>query len=160
MSNGCNGGYPANALTYMGTHGVPANACVSYSAKQNTCPTACTVSGQTFTKYYCKSGSTTTITSNASQKTEIQTNGPLATTFTVYSDFYNYKSGIYSHVSGGSVGGHAVKVVGWGTSSGTAYWIVQNSWGTSWGESGFFRIKEGDSGFGASMYGCTANTST
>merc|ERR1712064_240684 len=43
-------------------------------------------------------------------------------------------------MGGQYLGGHAVKVVGWGKHFSTFYWIVQNSWGPSWGESGFFRI--------------------
>jgi cathepsin B len=34
-------------------------------------------------------------------------------------------------------------VLGWGTESGTDYWLVANSWGTSWGENGFFKIRRG-----------------
>jgi len=40
------------------------------------------------------------------------TNGPVEATFTVYQDFYSYKSGVYSHVTGGAVGGHAIKMLG------------------------------------------------
>lgn len=41
------------------------------------------------------------------------------------------------------LGGHAVKIVGWGVEDGIKYWICANSWGPSWGENGFFRIREG-----------------
>jgi len=67
----------------------------------------------------------------------------------------NYQSGIYHHVTGRQLGGHAVKIIGWGVESGTKYWICANSWNTSWGEQGFFRIKEGDSGIDNAAFGCT-----
>jgi cathepsin B len=77
----------------------------------------------------------------------------------VYGDFYNYKSGIYTLTSGMYYGAHAVKVIGWGSSNGVNYWIAQNSWGTSWGESGFFRIAFGQVQFDQAMYTCTPDLS-
>jgi C1A family cysteine protease len=67
-------------------------------------------------------------------KNEIMTNGPVETQFNVYEDFMNYAGGVYHHVSGSMLGGHAVKVLGWGTDSGRNYWLCANSWNTSWGE--------------------------
>jgi len=90
---------------------------------------------------------------------QMQAEGPLVTTFYVYRDFYNYKSGIYKHVSGASMGKHAVKVIGWGSTNGVNYWIAQNSWGSSWGENGYFRIQFGQVSFDKAMYGCTADPS-
>ena len=71
---------------------------------------------------------------------EIIANGPVVTAFTVYKDFMSYKSGIYKRNSNDVVGGHAVKIVGWGVEGGVNYWICANSWNTTWGEQGFFRI--------------------
>ena len=42
----------------------------------------------------------------------------METRFDVYSDFFNYKSGIYKYTSGKNEGGHAVKILGWGTDHG------------------------------------------
>jgi cathepsin B len=67
---------------------------------------------------------------------EIYKNGPVEAAYMVYQDFYSYQSGVYEHVSGGLVGGHAVKIIGWGTENNTPYWLVANSWGTSWAEYG------------------------
>jgi cathepsin B len=50
------------------------------------------------------------------------TNGPVEAAFSVYSDFLEYKSGVYHHTTGSFLGGHAVKIVGWGVENGTPYW--------------------------------------
>lgn len=42
----------------------------------------------------------------------------------VFEDFVNYESGVYHQTTGDLIGGHAMKIVGWGTSSeGELYWI-------------------------------------
>ncbi|XP_067667061.1 cathepsin B-like [Haliotis asinina] len=74
---------------------------------------------------------------------EIYKNGPVEAAFTVYSDFPTYKSGVYSHTSGEALGGHAVKILGWGVENGEQYWLVANSWNADWGQEGFFKIKRG-----------------
>lgn len=61
------------------------------------------------------------------------TNGPVEAAFEVYSDFMNYKSGVYKHTTGSLEGGHAVKILGWGVENGEDYWLVANSWSPAWG---------------------------
>ncbi|XP_061621889.1 cathepsin B [Phyllopteryx taeniolatus] len=74
---------------------------------------------------------------------EIYKNGPVEGAFTVYADFVLYKSGVYQHVSGSMLGGHAIKILGWGEEDGVPYWLCANSWNTDWGDNGFFKILRG-----------------
>ncbi|VDQ00355.1 unnamed protein product [Trichobilharzia regenti] len=76
-------------------------------------------------------------------KKEIMMHGPVGSSFTVYSDFLNYKSGIYKHMKGTEIGVHTVRIVGWGVEKGTPYWLIANSWNEDWGEKGYFRILRG-----------------
>jgi cathepsin B len=61
----------------------------------------------------------------------------------VFTDFLTYKSGVYHRISGKSLGGHAVKIIGWGVENSMPYWLVANSWNEEWGDKGFFKIKRG-----------------
>jgi len=70
--------------------------------------------------------------------------GPVEAAFTVYSDFTLYKSGVYHHVTGEELGGHAVKLMGWGVENEVPYWLLANSWNYDWGDGGFFKIKRGN----------------
>ncbi len=73
-------------------------------------------------------------------KTALQ-NGPIVAGFQVFEDFQAYTGGVYEHTTGKLLGGHGVVVVGYDDAE--QYWICKNSWGTDWGEDGWFRIKWG-----------------
>lgn len=76
-------------------------------------------------------------------QSEIYKNGPVEAAFEVYGDFLNYKSGVYQHHGGESMGGHAIRILGWGVENGTPYWLAANSWNTDWGDKGYFKILRG-----------------
>jgi len=78
-------------------------------------------------------------------QTELMTNGPIEVSFTVYEDFMSYTGGVYYHTSGRSLGGHAIKLMGWGTDeeTGMDYWLLANSWNSDWAENGYFRMRRG-----------------
>ncbi len=86
-------------------------------------------------------------------KEYVSTKGPVEACFTVYTDFFNYRTGVYKKVSGKVEGGHCVCIVGYSASG--QYWICKNSWGTSFGESGFFKIAFGECGIEGQVYGPT-----
>ena len=70
-------------------------------------------------------------------------NGPIAASMMVYQDLYVYKQGIYITSNGRLLGGHGIRIVGYGIENGVKYWTIANSWGSSWGEQGFFRMRRG-----------------
>ena len=62
------------------------------------------------------------------------------------SSFNYYQAGIYADTgcaNDWASTDHATNLVGWGTdaATGTDYWIMRNSWGTSWGEAGYMKVK-------------------
>lgn len=74
---------------------------------------------------------------------EIMTNGPVEGAFTVYEDLVQYKEGVYQHVTGKMLGGHAIRILGWGVENEVPYWLIANSWNTDWGNNGYFKIIRG-----------------
>ena len=154
---GCNGGNLFLAWKlFIWNNGIVSDSCYPYTAGDGvveTCRKSCvTPPGEPWRKYKCSS--LVNPSGADAIRSEVQANGPVETGFTVYEDFMSYKSGIYHHTTGDQLGGHAVKIVGFGQEEGVNYWICQNSWGTSWGEEGFFRIQEGDCGIDSSAYAC------
>jgi len=75
---------------------------------------------------------------------EIYNKGSVEGAFDVYEDFMTYKSGVYKHVEGSYLGGHAIKIIGWGVEDNVKFWICVNSWNEDWGENGLFRILKGE----------------
>lgn len=49
----------------------------------------------------------------------------------------NVAAGVYQHVTGDILGGHAIKILGWGEENGTPYWLAANSWNGDWGDKGW-----------------------
>jgi hypothetical protein len=82
-----------------------------------------------------------TLNSDEEIQAAVMTVGAVEVGFFVMADFLNYKGGVFHSNSKQTLGGHAVKIVGWGMEAEKFYWTVQNSWGPTWGESGFFRIE-------------------
>jgi cathepsin B len=142
---GCNGGYLNNEWAYMQNTGIVPDACFPYvsgSGSVPACPTTCPGTGQSMASQKYKAKSYYSVPAARIQE-EVMSNGPIEVAFYVYRDFMNYKSGVYHHTSGSFLGGHAVKLNGWGVDNGTPYWIIANSWGTTWGQNGFFWILRG-----------------
>jgi len=135
----CNGGYIDRASNYISNTGLPPESYYPYTATNGTCGNATSgwQNNTSFITSWHYAGGTTSPTVDQI-KNELITFGPLVTTMDVYSDFYNYYGGVYKHVTGTLQGGHAILIVGYDDVG--QYFIVKNSWGSGWGESGYFRI--------------------
>ncbi|MGW0950045.1 C1 family peptidase [Streptomyces sp. NPDC002623] len=75
---------------------------------------------------------------------DIATYGSVVACFYVYQDFFSYGGGIYRRQTDTLAGGHCVSLVGYDDTQ--SCWIAKNSWGTDWGEHGYFRIGYGECG--------------
>jgi len=94
-------------------------------------------------------GSSNSVPSAEAIKNAIATYGPVAAAVCVGSGFRGYQKGIFATDEKSACGGgvnHAVVLVGWDDTTDT--WILKNSWGTGWGESGYMRIKRSTSNIG------------
>ncbi len=165
LNQGCNGGILPLVWHYMKHTGVVSDKCLPYVSGGGDvpkCPSTCN-DGSSFaadkkkiSDYHHVGGGIIHFGDRSVKiQEELVKNGPIQTGFQVYRDFLSYSSGVYKHTTGGLLGGHAVEIVGFGVESdGTKYWTVKNSWNTTWGEQGYFRILRGsnDCGFEADAY--------
>ena len=149
-NEGCRGGYLNHALDYMVSSGLAGEECLKYTGSAATkCMDMCDTPSREKLASYC------VVFGEEDIKREIMSTGPVVGIMEVYTDFLNYKSGVYDH--GEDVpkfsGYHAVKVIGWGVdngedeegpTTGAKYWLVQNTWGDDWGINGVAKVMVGD----------------
>jgi len=159
----CNGGNPAGVYRYAHKTGIPHQSCQVYTAKNldgwgdcedmdicKDCVPPSPAAGE-YLQENCKAvphikyyvADHYGFKGADKMKAEIFQNGPISCGISVTDDFDNYKGGIYSEAQTFSMLNHEISVVGWGYDevSGVEFWIGRNSWGTYWGEQGFFRIQ-------------------
>jgi cathepsin X len=82
----------------------------------------------------------------AKMKADIYKHGPLGCGIQATDNFEkNYTGGIYKEYIKEPELNHEISIVGWGVSDeGEEYWVGRNSWGTYWGEYGFFKLPMND----------------
>ncbi|KPA80405.1 Cysteine peptidase C (CPC) [Leptomonas pyrrhocoris] len=175
---GCNGGFPSAAWMWWVWTGLTTETCQPYpfapcahhtnSSKYPACPSTiydtpscnstCTNSQDKMVKY--KGTSSYGVRDEEGYQRELMAGGPFEVAFDVYADFTAYKSGVYSHVTGERLGGHAVRLVGWGVQNGVKYWKIANSWNGDWGDNGYFLIKRGENECGVESTGVSGVPAT
>jgi hypothetical protein len=141
---GCDGGWMDDCYQHFRDYGSILESAMPYEADdmvpctESQHPVVATIDGWT------------AIPNNiTSLKTAVMT-APVAVAFTVYNDFHYYNGGCYSHPDETQDINHAVLIVGWDDNmcNGEGAWRVKNSWGTYWGEDGYFWMKYGSCNFG------------
>jgi len=137
---GCNGGLMENAFEFLTKDGVQAQSDYPYTAEDGTC---------SFDKSLVKVTISGFLKLDSSDEVDIanylSTQGPLSIAINAGPLQY-YDTGILnpddSECDPQGLD-HGVTLVGYGTEDSQDYWIIKNSWGSSWGEQGFFRIARG-----------------
>jgi len=157
----CNGGNPKQVYEYAYNHGIPDSSCMQYVAYNlqtamsdidlcRDCTWPPPPAGDSgidgcwavpHRKYYVNEYYE--IKGANQMKSDLAQWGPISCGMYVTKDFEDYTGGIYSqYVNKYLPSNHEISIIGYGkTYTGEEFWIGRNSWGTYWGEAGFFRIK-------------------
>jgi len=134
-NDGCNGGRVDWALQYVIQNGgIDTEASYPYVGEDGTCNYNAANSGAT-----CKAWTQTTEGDEVALQAQVAVQ-PVSIAISVDDAFANYASGVFvddSCPNDADDLDHAVLIVGYGTQDGQDYWIVKNSWGASWGASGY-----------------------
>jgi len=133
---GCDGGLMTSAMDYIiANGGIDTEVSYPYTAQDGTCHYSAGNSGATLKSY---------VNVNSGDENDLQTKvytGPTSVAIDAsHVSFQTYRTGVYDEAQcSSSQLDHGVLAIGWGTdsTSGKDYWIVKNSWGTGWGQSGF-----------------------
>ncbi|KAG2451379.1 hypothetical protein HYH02_003981 [Chlamydomonas schloesseri] len=146
----CNGGDDRLVYVYAAKHGIPPDTCNLYVAANQKCHAReqC---------YTCWPDSTCApiydykrltvaehgrVKGRYQMKAEIYKRGPISCGIDATDQLETYTGGVYAERKSNPDINHVVSVVGWGVDPETdvEYWIIRNSWGEPWGESGFLKL--------------------
>jgi len=151
----CDGWYLDRAFDFLMQNGTCSESTYPYIAEKGTCSVYAVAAKIQSWQWINPTGKPTSTYNNLIKSWIYTYQKPVSCRMEVYRSLYYYTNGIYSHLrrERRSQGGHFVLIVGWGVLNGVDYWIVKNSWGTDWGEDGFFNIKMNDSYIGTYAIG-------
>jgi cysteine peptidase B len=152
--NGCQGGLMDNAFEWIVQDNkgqIDTEASYPYVSGDGIVP-ACSPSGKTVGATI--TGHTDLPHSESQMATWMSTNGPIAIAVDATS-WQTYVSGIMTDCISQQID-HGVLAVGYDDTYSTPYWIVKNSWGTSWGEQGYIRVAKGSNQCLITSYPCSA----
>ena len=140
-SIGCRGGFPESAIDFIIQYGLDSDR--DYPTLGFDHPCRMRHPRDTIVKSY------EYLSSDESELlAAVSTSGPLITEIYASGDaMLSYKSGVIDDTSCSNEIDHVALIVGYDNES----WILQNSWGTDWGENGYFRVKRGSHTCGVAL---------
>jgi C1A family cysteine protease len=144
QNSGCNGGLMDYAFSFAEGVSLCSEASYPYTAADGTCaPGGCTV-------VIPKGGVTAYTDVDKTEAALVSALNQQPVSIAIEADksaFQSYSSGVLQDLCGTQLD-HGVLAVGYGVDAGVKYWKVKNSWGGSWGESGYIRLLRGKGGMG------------
>lgn len=147
-NQGCNGGWPWAAMADVKNWGgLPTESAYPYTAETGSCQIKGKTLNAPVTNVTCISGPK--LASEADMQAWIVNHGPLS--IAVNADpLQEYNGGILDpkHGCNPKQLDHAILIVGYGVENGKSFWIIKNSWGSDWGEDGYFRMVLGSGACG------------
>merc|ERR1711920_51046 len=153
--NKCQGGSMAQAFGWVKDNGICSDADDAYKCADQSSTTCtgstCSASSGTCTKVL-QAGDVTGYTSVSQTESALEAAvAQQPVSIAIEADqtvFQHYTGGVLTSDACGTTLDHGVLIVGYGTDNGQKYWKVKNSWGDTWGESGYIRIEKGDTATG------------
>jgi cathepsin F len=150
VDQGCNGGLMEDAFRYLNTSGIMAEEDYKYTGSDDSCK---------FNQTLVRAQVTGHRFANSQNETDIAQmlyeNGPLAVAINanpLQFYFWGVFDPWFNWVCDPESLNHGVLLVGYGNNGSKDYWIVKNSWGSWWGESGYFRLVRGRGACGINTY--------
>jgi len=162
-TSGCEGGDPTAAYSWIMKNGVTDDTCSIYTASDDKCaqinicknclPTTifphiisrCWAVEKYDTYEIAEHGQ---VSGEANMMAELAARGPMACGLCVTEEFEDYDGGIFVDKTGVTCQNHEISIAGYGEEDGVKFWIGRNSWGTYWGEEGWFRLIRGVNNMG------------
>jgi len=151
---GCSGGLMPNAFKYGMATGLPTEGSYPYRATDGTCKSFTSVANFTNWEF---------VSTTESEIATYLAKTPIAVAVDA-SGWQFYSGGIIN--AGSSICAtqnpnnpsldHGVAIVGYDTTAAAPYWIVRNSWGATWGESGYLRVQYNKDTCGIALFACSA----
>ncbi|KAL1509143.1 hypothetical protein ABEB36_003928 [Hypothenemus hampei] len=140
---GCDGGWMELVYPYIAEYGIETESAYPYTAKDGSCK-------YDASKIVTKISSYRNTHDEAALLEAVGTLGPVSVSMDA-SYISSYSSGIFSSTKCDITNlNHGVLVVGYGSENGVDYWIIKNSWGSSWGDNGYLKLRRGTNECGVS----------